>query len=320
MAAEVTIVTGAGGFAGGFLIDRLAGRGALIGWHRPGSTPPAWAPPIDWDAVDLTDREGVARAIARARPSRVFHLAGAADVGESWRTSGHHLRTNALGTHHLLAAIRHSVPACRVLVTSSAMIYRSTDAPLDEHAPVGPASPYGFSKLAQDAMAEAAARDEGLDVVIARPFNQIGPRQSAAFALSNFARQLARIEAGVEPPELRVGNIDARRDITDVRDVVAAYERLMTHGVRARSYNVCSGRAWRIRDLLDELLHLAPVRARVSVDPTRLRPFDVPIVQGNAARIRAELGWTPGIPVETSLRDMLDWWRRTIADHARSES
>src|SRR5690606_19433768 len=132
-----------------------------------------------------------------------FHLAGAANVGESWRTSGHHLRTNALGTHHLLGAVRASVPGCRVLVVSSAMIYRSTEAPLDETAAVGPGSPYGFSKLAQDHLACAAASEDGIDVVIARPFNQIGPRQSAAFALANFARQLARIEAGLEPAELR---------------------------------------------------------------------------------------------------------------------
>jgi GDP-4-dehydro-6-deoxy-D-mannose reductase len=312
MAAELTIVTGAGGFAGGFLIERLAGEGPLVGWHRPGSAPPPWAPAIDWDAVDLTDQPSVARALAARPPSRLYHLAGAANVGESWRTSGHHLRTNALGTHHLLSALRSSAPRCRVLVVSSAMIYRSTETPLDENAPVGPGSPYGFSKLAQDQIALAAAED-GMDVVVARPFNQIGPRQSAAFALANFARQLARIEAGLEPAELQVGNLEARRDITDVRDVVTAYHALMERGVAGRAYNVCSGRAWRIRDLLDELLHASTADVRVTLDPARLRPTDVPIVQGNAARLRGEIGWAPTIRVESSIRDMLDWWRTTTA-------
>jgi GDP-4-dehydro-6-deoxy-D-mannose reductase len=313
MAADVTVVTGAGGFAGGFLLERLAGRGSLIGWHRPGSAPPVWAPPITWQPVDLTDRQAVHAAMAMSRPTRIFHLAGAANVGESWRTSGLHLRTNALGTHHLLAAVRASVPESRVLVVSSALIYRPTDAPLDETAMVGPASPYGFSKLAQDQLALAAVAEARLQVVVARPFNQIGPRQQPTFALSNFARQLARIEAGLDPAELRVGNLDARRDITDVRDVVSAYERLMDQGVPGRAYNVCSGRVWRIRDLLDVLLRTSAAKVLVSVDRDRLRPTDVPVMHGSAARIHAEMGWTPTIAVESSLGDMLDWWRKTVS-------
>jgi GDP-4-dehydro-6-deoxy-D-mannose reductase len=312
MAADITVVTGAAGFAGRHLIERLAGQTSLVGWHRPGSTAPDVPFPIDWQAVDLTDRAAVANAIDERQPARIFHLAGAANVGDSWRTSGLHLRTNALGTHHLLSAVRASVPACRVLVVSSAMIYRSTDAPLDESAPLGPASPYGLSKLAQDQLALAAAAEDKLDVVVARPFNQIGPRQSAAFALSSFARQLARIEAGLDPAELRVGNLDARRDITDVRDVVAAYERLMARGVTGRAYNVCSGRAWRIRDLLEELLLASTVTVSVAVDAARLRPTDVPILHGNCARLRTELGWTPTMSVEQSVRDLLAWWRTQV--------
>jgi GDP-4-dehydro-6-deoxy-D-mannose reductase len=312
MAADITVVTGAAGFAGRYLIERLAGQTPLVGWHRPGSAAPDMAFPIDWQPVDLTDRSAVAHAIDERQPARIYHLAGAANVGDSWRTSGLHLRTNALGTHHLLSAVRASVPACRVLVVSSAMIYRSTDAPLDESAALGPASPYGWSKLAQDQLALSAAAHENLNVIVARPFNQIGPRQGAGFALSNFARQLARIEAGLDPAELCVGNLDARRDITDVRDVVAAYERLMADGAIGRAYNVCSGRAWRIRDLLDELLQASTAAVRVTVDPARLRPTDVPTVHGNYARIRVELGWTPTMSVEQSVRDMLAWWRTQV--------
>ena len=312
MADDLTLVTGAAGFVGGHLIDRLAGRGPLVGWYRPGGMRPAPRPQMDWRAVDVTDGTAVARAFGDIQPSRVFHLAGAANVATSWGESGLYLRTNALGTHHLLRAVRAADHPCRVLVVSSAWIYHVSEKPLDETAPLVPSNPYGLSKLAQDYLALRAAEDDHLDVVVARPFNHIGPRQTAAYAVSSFARQIARIEVGLDPAELRVGNLEVRRDITDVRDVTAAYERLMHQAVSGRAYNVCSGRAWRMRDLLDELLHSLLTRVSVTVDPARLRPADVPIAQGDPGRIRAEIGWAPSIPVEQTIRDMLDWWRTEV--------
>ncbi len=312
MADDLTLVTGAAGFVGGHLIDRLAGRGPLVGWYRPGGMVPASRPQVDWQAVDVTDGTAVARAFDGIRPSRVFHLAGAASVATSWQESALYLRTNALGTHHLLRAVRASAHPCRVLVVSSAMIYQASEEPLNESAPLVPSTPYGLSKLAQDHLALRAAVDDNMDVVVARPFNHIGPQQTAAYATSSFARQIARIEAGLDPAELRVGNLEARRDITDVRDVTAAYECLMHKAISGRAYNVCSGRVWRARDLLDELLHSSTTPVRVALDPARLRPADVPIVQGDAGRIRAEVGWVPSIPVEQSIRDMLDWWRTEV--------
>jgi GDP-4-dehydro-6-deoxy-D-mannose reductase len=166
-----------------------------------------------------------------------------------------------------------------------------------------------LSKLAQDQLALRAAADDGLDVTVARPFNHGGPRQGAAYVVSGFARQIARIELGLAPPEIRVGNLDARRDMTDVRDIVDAYVRLMDAGTKGRAYNICSGRAWRIGDLLAELLQCATQAIDVVVEPARLRPNDVPVVQGDATRLRADLGWQPRIPVEQMLVDTLDWWR-----------
>jgi GDP-4-dehydro-6-deoxy-D-mannose reductase len=158
-----------------------------------------------------------------------------------------------------------------------------------------------------------AALDDGLDVVLARPFNHTGPRQEPVFAVPSFARQVARIEAGLEPPVIRVGNLDSRRDLTDVRDVATAYVRIVAAGRPGRPYNVCSGRAWRIGDLLEELIHLARVPITVEVDPGRLRPNDVPVLQGSATRIRTELGWKPEITIEQTILDTLDYWRDETA-------
>jgi GDP-4-dehydro-6-deoxy-D-mannose reductase len=310
---DTILVTGATGFAGGHLLDRLADRAPLVAWYRPGGQAPDPQRHIDWRPVDLLDAPEVERAFQEAAPTHVFHVAGAPQVSTSFTSAVPHLRTNVLGTHHLLEAVRRSARACRVLVVSSSQIYQNSDDPLDENAALLPSTPYGLSKLAQDRLAECAWREDDLDIVIARPFNHAGPRQSADFVVSSFARQIALIEEGMAAPELRVGNLDARRDMTDVRDVVEAYVALMTSAPAGRPFNICSGRAWKVRDLLDELLHFARLPIRVTVDAALLRPVDVPVVQGDASRIRAEIGWAPRIPVEQTLSDTLEWWRGKIA-------
>ena len=312
MSGETILVTGATGFAGGHLLDRLADRAPLVAWYRPGGQPPDPQRHIDWRPVDLLDEPEVERAYQEAAPTHVFHVAGAPQVSSSFTSVLPHLRTNVLGTHHLLEAVRRSARACRVLVVSSSQIYQNSDEPLDENAPQVPSTPYGLSKLGQDRLAERACLDDDLDVVIARPFNHAGPRQSPDFVVSSFARQIALIEEGLAAPELRVGNLDARRDMTDVRDVVDAYVLMMARAPAGRPFNICSGRAWKVRDLLDELLHVARIPIRVTVDEARLRPVDVAVVQGDASRIRSELGWAPKIPVEQTLSDTLEWWRGRI--------
>lgn len=296
------------------MLDRLADWAPLVAWYRTDGSAPDPDRHLDWRAVDLTDATAVADAVEDAEPSQIFHLAGAPSVDASWHSVVPHLRVNALGTHHLLEAVRRRGHPCRVLIVSSGQVYQTSDDPLDEESPILPPNPYGLSKLAQEEFARRAALEDDLDVVIARPFNHIGPRQSPAFAVSSFARQIARIEAGLAAPEINVGNLATRRDMTDVRDVTDAYEVLMATGRSGQTYNVCSGSAWRMRDLLDELVQLAKVKVRISIDEQRLRPHDVPVVQGNAARIRTELGWVPRIPIEQTLKDTLDWWRgRTAA-------
>jgi GDP-4-dehydro-6-deoxy-D-mannose reductase len=181
-----------------------------------------------------------------------------------------------------------------------------------EDTPLQPASPYGLSKLAQEQLALRSAAEDGLDVVVARPFNHVGPGQNAEFALASFAHQIARIEAGLAPPVIRVGNLETRRDTTDVRDVVDAYLLLAARGRRGEVYNVCSGQAPVMRDLLDRLCALAAVPVRVEIDPDRLRPNDVPCLVGDASRLAEQTGWSPRVPLERTLQDILNSARAAV--------
>lgn len=307
----IPLITGATGFAGGHLLERLAASGGEVhALAHAGGQPPAPRPGVRWTVVDLLEREAVRRALEAARPAVIFHCAGIADVHDAWRVPARALRVNVLGTHNLLEACRDAGIACRVVVTGSALIYRPHSEPISEDDPIAPTTPYGVSKLAQEMTAEAS----GLPVILTRPFNHAGPRQSPAYASSAFAQQIARIESGHAEPVLRVGNLESRRDITDVRDTVRAYEALAAAGVPRRPYNVCSGRAYRMREVLDILLSLARVRVRVEVDPKRLRPSDNPVIVGSHERLTADTGWRPEIPIEQTLADLLDYWRGRARD------
>jgi GDP-4-dehydro-6-deoxy-D-mannose reductase len=302
------LVTGAAGFAGSHLIDLLAGSGAsLIAWHRPGGSPPREGAGARWEPVDLLDQAQVQAAIDRARPTAVYHCAGAAHVARAWDATASTFATNVRGTHHVLRALeRSSIPA-RVFVPSSALVYAAADRALSEECPLLPSSPYGLSKLAQEML---GMKSNGvLSVTIARPFNHIGPRQDPHFVASGFARRIADIEMGRWAPEISVGNLEARRDLTDVRDTVRAYQMILERGLPGRPYNVCSGHAISIRELLDRLIARARVRVQVKVDPARYRPNDTPLLLGDPTRLREELGWRPEIPIEKTLDDLLEYWR-----------
>lgn len=312
-----TLVTGAAGFVGGHLIQWLgAEEGAdVVAWYRSGGTaPPAdgfgetSASRVTWQAINLLDAPGVHRALADLRPVAVYHCAGAAHVGLSWGNTTRTLEINVRGTHNLLEGLRRANVAARVVIPSSAMVYAPADRALSEDDALVPKSPYALSKLAQE-MEGVRAIGNGLDVTIARAFNHMGPRQDPHFSASGFARRIADIEAGRWEPEIAVGNLDAQRDLTDVRDTIRAYRLILERGAPGRPYNVCSGRAITIRELLDRLLARARVPVRVRVDPARLRPNDVPLLLGNPARIETELGWHPEIPLDRTLDDLLNDWR-----------
>ena len=251
-----------------------------------------------------------ARRSPRFAPSVIYHCAGAADVGTSWADPVTPLAVNALGTHHLLEAVRLAGSTATVVLAGSATVYRASADPVSEESPIGPSSPYGVSKLAQEML---GARVTSFPVILARPFNHAGPRQAPAFVTSSFARQIAEIEAGLARPELSVGNLDARRDITDVRDTVRAYRMLAESGHAGRPYNICSGQAYRIGDLLEMLLARARVPITVVSDPARLRPSDQPVILGNPSRTATEIGWLARTPIEDTLKDLLEHWRLRVA-------
>jgi GDP-4-dehydro-6-deoxy-D-mannose reductase len=304
------LVTGAAGFAGSHLVEQLAGSCEIVGWAR--SAPPREVAPLArWEAVDLLHRDHVRAAIAAMRPSVVYHCAGLPHVAESWRDAAQPLAINALGTHHLLDALRRAGVRARVLVVGSATVYARADVPLREDAPLGPDSPYARSKLAQEQLGLRAGADDGLDVIVTRTFNHTGPRQTASFVAPSMARQIALIERGAAEPVIRVGNLDAQRDISDVRDVARAYASLMTSGQPGTVYNVCSGVGRSIRSLLDALLARARVPVAIELDASRMRPSDTPVLVGDPSRVGAATGWRPAIPFEQTVDDLLEYWRKS---------
>jgi GDP-4-dehydro-6-deoxy-D-mannose reductase len=316
------LVTGAAGFAGSHLLEFLMTAGAeIMALHRPGNHLPELDRPdqpdsrVTWRAADILDRAAVRAAVAETKPSEIYHLAAAAHVGDSWGHVAATFEVNVRGTEFLLDAVRTLAPEARIFIPGSALIYRPAETALDEDAPIGPASPYGVSKLAQEMLGRRAVTDDGLQVVVTRSFNHVGPRQAASFSTSSFARQIALIEAGLAPPILFVGNLQARRDLTDVRDTVRAYTVVMKRGEPGRPYNVCSGQAYAIADLLDQLVALARVEVTIRIDPDRLRPNDVPTVLGDPTRCARELAWRPEIPLNRTLEDLLNYWRSVVTRH-----
>jgi len=303
------LVTGAAGFAGSYVVQALAGTGDVVAWTRATPPPEEIVPLATWQQVDLLDRDAVRAAIHRAKPDAVYHCAGAPNVAHSWRDTVSPLSSNVLGTHVLLDALRRAGSRCRVVIPGSATIYAPSSSPLTEESPIAPVNPYALSKLAQEQLGMISGREDGIDVIVTRSFNHTGPRQSAAFAAPNMARQIALIEAGAIEPMIKVGNLDAQRDMTDVRDMARAYVGLMQKGTPSTIYNVASGVALSMKSILEALVARARVGVRIETDSSLFRPSDTPVLLGDATRLRNATGWQPQIPFERTLDDLLTYWR-----------
>jgi GDP-4-dehydro-6-deoxy-D-mannose reductase len=302
------LVTGGRGFVGTHLVAHLAevGDDVTVVDHADGG-------------VDICDPDATRAAFLAARPEVVYHLAGFADVGASWADPGAALRLNAFGTLNVLEACR-SAQVGRVVCVASADVYgmvTEAELPLDEDAEIRPVSPYAASKVAADALAQQAHLGHGLGVIRVRPFNHIGPGQSEHFVAPALAGRIARAERDGDDA-VAVGNLTPRRDLTDVRDVVRAYRLLAEHGEAGAVYNICTGRDVAIQELADELLRMAERPLRLDPDPDLLRPVDLPVLRGDPGRLRAATGWEPRIPLEQTLRDLLDDLRARVRDEVRT--
>jgi GDP-4-dehydro-6-deoxy-D-mannose reductase len=301
------LVTGSEGFVGRHLCRSLrAGGDDVVAWHGPGE----FEPPATVDSasvVDVRNAPAVHDAMERARPDAIVHLAAISSVARSHAEPAVTFDVNTMGTLHLCEAANALAPRPRVLLVSSGEVYGPT-APGERATELkspAPTSPYAASKLAAETLGFHFARSHGLHVVCARPFTHLGAGQSADFAIQSFARQLVEARKRGEPrASISVGNLDPVRDLSHVRDVVAAYRLLLQRGACGEAYNVCSGQGRSIRSVLDELVELCGAIVDIRIDPSRLRPADLPNLVGDASKLRA-LGWTPRSTLRDALRDIL---------------
>jgi GDP-4-dehydro-6-deoxy-D-mannose reductase len=288
-------VTGGAGFAGRHLLDLL-----------PGAVAPSRA------ELDLLDGAAVRDAVREAAPDVVWHLAAQASVGRSWEAPAETVSENVSMTAHLLEAVRSEAPQATVVLISSGEIYGPPDRlPVDEDAPLRPQNPYAVSKAACDLLGGQYADSSGLHVVRLRPFNHTGPGQSEDYVVGTLTRQVAEAEAaGRDEALVRTGNPDSARDFSDVRDVARAY--VAAAGLEPGVYNVASGRAVTVRELIELVRAAARIPVRHEVDPARVRAHDVPEVRGSAEKLRAATGWTAEIPLERTVADALEAWREEL--------
>ncbi len=312
------LITGVTGFVGGHLVEHLLSIAPdleLWGllWEEDAGRVPAEVQPVIGDLGLPTSLAGIMEWV---RPDFIFHLAGATSVASSWAQPDRSFQVNALGTLNLLEASRHLDRRPTTIVASSAEIYGSVPLdrqPITETEPLDPISPYAASKAAQDLIAGQYHLGFGMKTVRLRLFPHTGPRRPSQFAASDFARQIALIERGLQSPRVEVGNLDIVRDFTDVRDIAAAYWLAASHGRPGSAYNVGSGRGVRIGEVLDVLRSLSGTPIEVVVEPSRLRPADIQHLVADSSRFENDTGWRPHIPLEQTLADVLEWWRRVLA-------
>jgi GDP-4-dehydro-6-deoxy-D-mannose reductase len=288
-------VTGGHGFVGPYLRDHLAAMGDDV-------TAPTQ------DDVDLDDPAALNKAIADCQPEAIYHLAALAHVGESWSNPERTFDVNAVGTLRLLEAARQVEPHPRVLLIGSAEVYGPVtpeDMPLKESHPLKPVTPYAASKVAAEYLGVQYTYGFDVPVVLARSFNHIGPGQGGRFLVSDIAGRIAASMKSGEPGSIKIGNLSARRDFTDVRDVVRAYRMLIEAGEPGQAYNVCSGVDVSVEEIAHRLLDLAGVDLTLEVDPALKRPVDIPVLRGDNGRIREATGWTPSYSLDDTLRDVL---------------
>lgn len=314
------LITGASGFAGGFLAEHLISKNEFEVFGTYNSESSRDKSPlkdkIQFHHVDLLNSQQVTELIEKIQPEHIYHLAAASPVGQSFTDPVQTMHTNIDSEINLLEAIKKvNKEGVRVIVVSSAQVYgfvKPEDLPVDEETALRPASPYAISKIAQDYLGYQYAISHKMHIIRVRPFNHIGPRQSLGFVVADFAKQIAEIEKGKIDAVIKVGNLEAKRDFTDVRDMVRAYAMLMEKGEMGEVYNIGSGKSESAKTILDMLLSLSSAQINIEVDQERLRPSDTPDIICDHTKLTQLTSWQPEIQLSQTLKDTLDYWRNIV--------
>lgn len=318
------LVTGATGFVGSYLISDLAANNKKQYIEIFGTCFPekpehcadlcATAPFVNLIHLDMRSEESVIDLIKNVCPDQIFHLAAVSHVRVSWDKRRETLETNLMGTFFLYEAVRKFAPKAKILFVSSSDVYGNLEPKAHhwayrEEDKDGIVSPYAFTKAAGELLSEFYAKRENLHIVIARPFPHTGPGQPADFVCSDWAKQIALIEKRKKSPIIEVGNLELRRDYSDVRDIVRAYDLLLQKGKPGNIYNICSGKAPSLEEILRTLLSFTACKIDIHADPNKIRKADIPYLAGSNKKISRETGWVPRLPLEITLRDLLEYWR-----------
>lgn len=270
---------------------------------------------VELHQIDLTDRDGVTRLLQQVKPDHVYHLAALASPADSFRNPVQTITNNVAVQVNLLEAVRTLEEPVRVLIVSSADVYGAVlerDLPINEETRFAPTNPYAVSKITQDFLGLQYFLSYKLAIIRVRPFNHIGPGQSPHFVVASFAKKIAEIEAGKRKPILEVGNLHAKRDFTDVRDIVKGYGLVMEKGIPGEVYNMGSGVSYEISDILDKLLSFSKIKIKVVIDESLIRPIDTPDLVCDSRKFREATGWMPMLTLDITLRDTLDYWRELV--------
>jgi GDP-4-dehydro-6-deoxy-D-mannose reductase len=318
--SERALITGITGFVGSHLAEYLLKKNievyGTVRWRSKTENIDHIKNKIKLISADMRDGHSLENVVKEVEPNYVFHLAAQSFVPMSWKAPSDTMQTNVIGTIHLFEAIRKSKIEPKIHVAGSSeeygMVYPN-EVPIKETNPLRPLSPYGVSKVAEDKLSYQYFKSYGLKTVVTRAFNHTGPRRGDVFATSNFSKQVAEIEKELREPIMYVGNLNAQRDFTDVRDIVKAYWLSLQKCKFGEVYNICSEKTMRIQEVLDIVLSMSKVKnIKVEKDPERMRPSDVEILLGDCTKFKEQTGWKTTIPFEQTMKDLLEWWRKEI--------
>lgn len=303
------LITGVNGFVGNYLSKYLIEQGYTV--YGTVIEDNVIMENVHIKKMNLLNKEEVVETIKSINPDYIYHLAGQSAVGLSWKEPTLTMNVNINGTINLLDAVRENNIDTKVLIIGSSDEYgiiKPENCPISEEHELNPTSPYAISKMTQEEVSKLYIKSYKMNLILVRAFNHIGPKQSKNFVVSDFASKIAEIEKGAEPV-IRVGNLESHRDFTDVRDIVRGYVMLMEKGKIGEVYNIGSGNAYKIQDILDILLSLSNTKIKVEIDPDKLRPSDVPIIQCNNSKIKAHVNWETKYDIKDTLKDTIDYWR-----------